>query len=160
MQHWYLVHTKPRQEKIALVELEKQAYTAYLPLIDVEKIVRGTRTLVREPLFPRYLFIRLDTLGTKSWAPIRSTKGVANLVRFGTSPARVADDLVNAIETGLQGAPVVPQHQPGELVMITSGPFKGIEAVFQTYDGDHRAVILLNLMGRDVRATQDLAQLK
>ncbi len=44
--------------------------------------------------------------------------------------------------------------------MITSGPFMGIEAVFQTYDGDHRAVILLRLMGKNVRATQDLAQLK
>ncbi len=160
MQHWYLVHTKPRQEKIALEELEKQAYTAYLPLIDVEKIVRGTRTLAREPLFARYLFIRLDTLGTKSWGPIRSTKGVANLVRFGTNPACVADDLVNAIEAGLQGAPVVLQYQPGELVVITSGPFRGIEAVFQAYDGNHRAMILLSLMGKDIRATQDLAQLK
>jgi transcriptional antiterminator RfaH len=160
MQHWYLVYTKPRQEKIALEELENQDYIVYLPLIDVEKIVRGTRTLAREPLFARYLFIRLDTLGTKSWAPIRSTKGVANLVRFGTNPARVADDLVNAIKAGLQGAPVVLQHQPGELVMITSGPFRGIEAVFQTYDGDQRAVILLSLMGKNVRATQDLAQLK
>ncbi len=160
MQHWYLVHTKPRQEKIALEELEKQEYTVYLPLIDVEKIVRGTRSLAREPLFARYLFVRLDTLGTKGWAPIRSTKGVANLVRFGTNPARVADDLVDAIKVGLRGVPVALQHQPGELVMITSGPFRGIEAVFQTYDGDRRAVILLSLMENDVLATQDLAQLK
>jgi transcriptional antiterminator RfaH len=160
MQHWYLVYTKPRQEKIALEELENQDYIVYLPLINVEKIVRGTRTLAREPLFARYLFIRLDTLGTKSWAPIRSTKGVANLVSFGTNPVPVADDLVNAIEAGLQEAPVVLHHKQGELVIITSGPFRGIEAVFQTYDGDHRAVILLSLMGKDIRATQDLAQLK
>jgi transcriptional antiterminator RfaH len=160
MQCWYLVHTKPRQEKIALKHLENQGYTVYLPQINAEKIIRGALTIVLEPLFARYLFIYLDSDGTKSWAPIRSTKGVANLVRFGTNPARVADDLVNAIEAGLQGAPVVLQHQPGELVVITSGPFRGIEAVFQAYDGNHRAMILLSLLGKDVRATQDLAQLK
>jgi transcriptional antiterminator RfaH len=160
MLQWHLLRTKPRQEKLALEELENQGYVAYLPLISVEKNVRGTRVLVCKPLFAGYLFIRLDAEGTKSWAPIRSTKGVIKLVHFGTSPALVADSVINSIEAGLQESPVLLQYQRGESVIITEGPFRGVEAVFQAYDGDHRAVILLSLMGADIRATRNLAQLK
>jgi transcriptional antiterminator RfaH len=33
--------------------------------------------------------------------------------------------------------------------MITNGAFTDIEAIFKTYDGDERVVILLNLMHRE-----------
>ena len=96
--HWYLVHTKPRQEKCALENLHRQGYQCYLPTIPAEKLRQGLLTVADEPLFPRYLFIRLGQGDTaKSWAPIRSTKGVSRLVSFGVEPAKVADNLVEAL---------------------------------------------------------------
>ena len=81
---WYLIHTKPRQEHIALTNLERQGYTCYLPLLRVEKIRRRKAEVVSEPMFARYLFVRLSTSdNAPSWAPIRSTLGVSQLVRFG-----------------------------------------------------------------------------
>ena len=41
---------------------------------------------VVEPVFPRYLFVRLD-FGVTNLAPIRSTLGVSDLVRFGEQRA-------------------------------------------------------------------------
>ena len=38
---WYVVHTKPRQEDKALLNLERQGYRCYLPRLTVEKIRRG-----------------------------------------------------------------------------------------------------------------------
>lgn len=58
--HWYVIHTKPRQEKRALLNLEQQGYECYLPMITVEKLRKGVLSVVEEPLFARYLFIRLD----------------------------------------------------------------------------------------------------
>ena len=82
--YWYLIYTKPRQEQRALLNLEQQGYECYLPLHAAEKLQRGKLSVVEEPLFPRYLFIQLDTSQTgKSWGPIRSTKGVSHLVAFG-----------------------------------------------------------------------------
>jgi transcriptional antiterminator RfaH len=60
---WHLVHTKPRLEETALVNLERQGYECYLPTLKVEKIRRGKAAIVSEALFPRYLFVRLDTSG-------------------------------------------------------------------------------------------------
>jgi transcriptional antiterminator RfaH len=44
-------------------------------------------SVAKEPLFPRYLFIRLGMDDTaKSWASFRSTKGVSLVVSFGINP--------------------------------------------------------------------------
>ncbi len=96
--YWYLVHTKPRQEKCALENLERQGYQCYLPTLPSEKLRQGLLTVSDEPLFPRYLFIRLGQGDSaKSWAPIRSTKGVSRLVSFGVEPAKVEDGLIELL---------------------------------------------------------------
>jgi hypothetical protein len=53
--HWYVVHTKPRQEHRALLNLTQQGYECYLPLVDTEKLRQNVVKLVQEPLFSRYL---------------------------------------------------------------------------------------------------------
>ena len=37
---WYLIHTKPRQELIALENLSRQDYECYMPTLAVEKLVK------------------------------------------------------------------------------------------------------------------------
>ena len=83
MLNWYLVHSKPRQELCSLENLERQGFECFLPLIAVEKLRRKLIVVVQEPLFPRYLFIRLDASQEgRSWNPIRSTTRVSRLVSF------------------------------------------------------------------------------
>jgi hypothetical protein len=93
---WYLVHTKPRQEEVALANLERQGYECYLPQMRIERIRRRKAEVATEPMFPRYLFIRLDSSDQgKSRSPIRSTLGVSQLVHFGARAAKVDDALVD-----------------------------------------------------------------
>ena len=100
MSNWYLIHTKIRQERVALENLERQGFECFLPLIRAEKLRRGALLVVQEALFPRYLFIRLGTgLESQSWAPIRSTMGVSRLVTFGLIPAKIDDELIGALRS-------------------------------------------------------------
>ena len=55
--NWLLLQVKPRQEMRALENLERQQAQCYCPLIQVEKLSRGKRIQVEEPLFSGYLFI-------------------------------------------------------------------------------------------------------
>jgi transcriptional antiterminator RfaH len=148
---WYLIHTKPRQEKCALQNLERQGYPCYLPLIPSEKLRRRTLALVDEPLFPRYLFIHLGLdHSAKSWGPIRSTRGVTRLVSFGAEPARVEDALIAFLqerETALQTEPE-RLFTPGEPVRLQEGPFSGIEGVYQMADGEHRVMVLIDFLSK------------
>ncbi len=151
--HWYLVHTKPRQEVCALDNLQRQGYQCYLPTVPSEKLRQGALTLAHEPLFPRYLFIRLG-LGdsAKSWAPIRSTKGVSRLVSFGTEPARVDDGLVELLRTHEALAQVEPVRlfKHGERVRLTEAPFAGIEGIYQMAEGERRVMVLIEILSKPV----------
>lgn len=152
--HWYLVHTKSRQEKCALENLERQGFQCYMPTLKVEKFRRGGLSVADEPLFPRYLFIRLG-LGesAQSWAPIRSTKGVSRLVSFGTEPTKVSDRLVDALRAQAASAEAEPERlfKAGERVRLTEAPFADIEGIYLVADGERRVMVLIELLSKQVR---------
>jgi transcriptional antiterminator RfaH len=148
---WYLVHTKPRQESAAFTNLQNQGYDCYLPKIRIERIRRHLAAVTIEPMFPRYLFIRLHTgEHAKSWSPIRSTPGVSRLVRFGDRPAKVDDRLIELLQWREQSRPVEVLFRRGDRVVITDGSFAGIEAIYQAPSAEHRALILLELLSQPV----------
>jgi transcriptional antiterminator RfaH len=152
MKHWYAIHTKPRQEEHAEEQLRRQEFDIYLPKIKQARRFRQRWRDTIEPLFPRYLFIRLD-LGTDNVAPIRSTRGVSKLVSFDGLPAMVPEPLIEALiasadpDTGLLHPPE-DRFKPGATVTIVDGPLAGLEAIFEAHDGEARSIILLELLGK------------
>ncbi|GJL81924.1 MAG: transcription antitermination protein RfaH [marine bacterium B5-7] len=151
---WYLIYCKPRAENTALTHLDRQNYTCYLPMLRVTRKVRGKLTDRIEPMFPRYLFISLDTQ-TDNWAPIRSTVGVTHLVRFGVEPTVVPDSLIQTLmdrenEEGLQ-CPPRRHFEKGEAVRIYEGPFKDYEGIFVARSSNERVIILLEILGKKSR---------
>jgi transcriptional activator RfaH len=152
--NWYVIHTKPRQEQRALVNLEQQGYACYLPMITTEKLSRARLSMVEEPLFPRYLFISLDNgRQGQNWAPIRSTIGVSGLVTFGSSPAKIDPALIDLLRSQEAGLSLSPERlfQKGERLRVTDGAFAGLEAVYQMPSGDNRAMVLIELMGKSAQ---------
>jgi transcriptional antiterminator RfaH len=158
---WHLVYTKAQQEDIALLNLERQGYTCYLPKLRVERIRRRKAEMVIEPMFPRYLFVRLDLSGQgKSWTPIRSTLGVQQLIYFGSRAAQVDDQLIDMLRLREAESPSERMFNASESVVITDGPFAGIEAIYQTEDAERRAFILLEILSKPVRMQIDSAHLR
>lgn len=161
--HWYVIYTKPKQEQRALLNLEQQGYECYLPMLTVEKLRQGEVSMVEEPLFPRYLFIRLDVSQSgKSWGPIRSTMGVSRLVTFGTEPAKVDDRFIETLRAKKDVLCSQPQRLfiPGERVLIADGPFAGIEAIYQMNDGERRAMVLIELLSKPAQLKISPASLR
>jgi transcriptional antiterminator RfaH len=152
---WYLVYAKVHQERVAQENLARQGYETYLPLMRQVRKRSGRRATSITPMFPRYLFIHLDSQ-SDNWGPIRSTLGVVSLVRFGRNAAQVPNDLVVALRQreDEQGIQVVPSddYQPGSRVRITDGSFAGYEGVFLAKSGRDRVVLLLDILGKHTRA--------
>jgi len=145
VQAWYLIYSKPQQERLAYENLERQGYHSYLPLIRNRRRRQGRYVAIVEPMFPRYLFVNLSD-ETDNWGPIRSTIGVANLVRFGMRAARVPDNLITMMQSrdseGIQTMQP-PELKPGDPVRIVEGVMAGYEAIFQARTGKERVLLLL-----------------
>ena len=57
--NWFAVVTKPRQEQIALENLQRQGFECFLPMAKNPYQRRSKkRQRIVEPLFARYLFLR------------------------------------------------------------------------------------------------------
>ncbi len=147
MEAWYLIYSKPQQERVARENLERQGYPSYLPLIRNRRRRQGRYVSIVEPMFPRYLFVNLND-ETDNWGPIRSTIGVANLVRFGMKAARVPNTLIEMMqereEDGIQRLEA-PEFKAGDRVLIVEGVMAGYEAIFQAKTGKERVMLLLQL---------------
>lgn len=156
MRHWYLVQTKPGQDQRAEQHLANQGYELLRPMARRRKRHGRRWRTVTEALFPRYLFIHLDD-EAENWAPIRSTRGVTGLVRFGMFPTPVPSEIIDGLksrmepETGCVDLTGVTDFRAGERVRLTEGPFEGLEAIFLARKAEERVMVLLEVMQRQQR---------
>lgn len=161
--NWFLVRSKPRQEAVALTNLTRQGYESYLPMFAAEKIVRRKQVIVQEPMFARYLFVRLDTTGQgQSWSPIRSTIGVSELVCFGSKAAKVDEALIAMLREreAWQNEQPKSLFASGDNVVIADGAFAGLHAIYQMDDAEGRAMVLLDLLSKPVTMKINAASLR
>ncbi|MDK8463836.1 transcription/translation regulatory transformer protein RfaH [Marinobacter sp. SS13-12] len=142
---WYALQHKPAQGDRALAHLQNQDIACFYPKITVEKIKAGKRTKKLEPLFPGYLFVNLEQTDPM-WSKLRSTRGVIRVVSFANKPAAISDDVIRHIKDSLHTVAEQGGIKPGQTVELDDGPFKGLSAIFQAYDGEERAIVLISFM--------------
>ncbi len=160
MRAWYLLYCKRGQLLRAKEHLERQDVVCLSPMITLEKIVRGKRTEVSEPLFPNYLFVEFDPEHIHT-TTISSTRGVSHFVRFGNLPALVPQQVIEDLQHHQCTTHVDPETpQPGDQVTITEGVFSGLEAIYTEPDGEARSMLLLNLLNKQVRQSIDNRQFR
>ncbi|SDI79498.1 transcription/translation regulatory transformer protein RfaH [Billgrantia gudaonensis] len=158
---WYAIQCKGGESFRASEHLDNQGFEIFHPVLEVQKKRRGKLEWVCEPLFPYYLFIRLDRLAS-NWRPIRSTRGVLKIVSFGDQPLPVDDALIETLRrhaSVARDASANVYFRAGEKVEITEGPFKDLSAVFDTHRGDARAIVLLDLLQRQQRLEMPISHL-
>lgn len=166
MKNWHLLMTKPREDERAEQHLLNQGYELFRPMLRQYRIRQGKQVAVTEPLFPRYLFIRLDDV-LSNWASIRSTRGVASLVRFAELPAVVPDSLVDMLKSQCQDGNIIDTteiepfvYKQGEEVEITEGSFRGLRAIIKEQVGQDRVLLFMNLLGKQQELEISIGHLK
>jgi transcriptional antiterminator RfaH len=148
---WYLAYTKPRQEHTAQVNLEQQAFEAYLPLYKRFKKTEQGPVAMFEPMFPRYILFRPGK-PEQSISAVRSTKGIASIVRFGFEPALLQDDLVQRIrqlEQDRNHATLqeLSNLRPGQAVRLKHTALGDVGGLIQSVSSK-RVAVLLEILGR------------
>lgn len=155
MKRWYAVNTQPHREHNAILQLRRQRYEAWLPMqMETRRHARRFE-MVKAPLFPSYLFVRLD-LDNERWRPINGTFGVRRLVMCVDAPAPVTDGFVDALLAAADDAglvkPLAEQElKAGDAVKVISGPFAEMVGTLLNVAQRDRIAVLLSCFGRESR---------
>ena len=146
---WYVVRSKPRREEFAQVQLIRRGVETFLPRI-VEHRARSRVEPVIVPLFPGYLFARIDLVAQYTsviWAP-----GVSSMVAFGDIPVPVEDEVIEFLQQRCEGRGLVmttPHFETGDEVRVVDGPLAGLHGIVQGHaSGQTRVRVLMELLRR------------
>lgn len=159
---WCVVHTQSRSERRAEHNLRLQNYTVFAPFIS--RKVRHARQskCVQSPLFPRYIFVKLD-LGRDRWLNINGTAGVCELITVRDRPLPLPGGLVEALMTAhAHGSPKDRDEDfhVDKTVQLRGGPFAELIGRIAHVDDKGRVQVLLEIMGRAVSVQTTVAQLR
>ncbi len=163
--HWYALRSKPRKEEVVWRQARLGGYEVFYPRVRVHPVNPRSRKV--RPYFPGYLFVQVDLiaagLSVFQWMP-----HTIGLVSFGGEPSIVPDNLVyelrkRVLEISEAGGEIFDGLQPGDLVRISAGPFRGYEAIFDArLPGNERVRVLLEFLGnrRQVPVVLDTGQIE
>lgn len=151
---WYVARTKPQQEQTANSNLLCQGFVTYLPNLKVVKRIRRRQELRLEPMFPQYIFFRPGR-EQQSIAPVRSTYGVAGILRFGNTPAVLRAEALEAITAmecrqNQSSIEELTAIVPGSKVVVVDGPLAGMEGLVSTVSMK-RVEVLMQLLGAETK---------
>jgi transcriptional antiterminator RfaH len=158
--HWYALSTKPRQEDLADINLQRLGVETFYPQLREDRLVRRKRQTMVGPLFPGYLFARFDA--ERQYRAVNFAQGVRRLLTFGSEFATVDEAVIASIRARLEDGYVTIRPaplSPGQRVRISDGPFGGLEAVFERQmTGSERVVVLLRTLAHQARVVLPRAQ--
>lgn len=165
MGDWYAVQVKRHNERRSERQLNLRDIPVLLPFIEVVRRYRTRRVASLEPLFPGYLFARMEPMqvAPERWQVLRWTPGVTRVLGSGDVPSPVPDAVITAIQEQTRALGFVRPGLPlsGSRVRIRSGPMAGLEAVFdRPMSRAGRVSVLLNLLGQEARVEVDALDLE
>ena len=149
---WYVIQTKPGDEHRVETHLLNQEIETFLPLLETHQYYGGKMVQKIKPLFPNYLFARLDL--KVHYYKVKWTRGVSKILGTGNGPIPISGKVVQTIREKVGKGNLIKLEEElkeGDFVQITSGPFKELMGVFQKKMSDKgRVRVLLSLIGVDI----------
>lgn len=121
---WFVLHTRPRQEKSLARHLHASGVSFYLPAVPRRRRFSARVLTAHMPLFPGYLFLLADR--EERQVALASNR-VAHAIEV-HDQARLWEDLRQVDRLLGSGVPVAAEARlaPGTPVEITTGPLAGL----------------------------------
>jgi len=123
---WYVLYTKPRNEKKLAQELAKAGFEVYCPILTIEKQWSDRKKKVEEPVFKSYVFVQLDNYA-KSRTLVLTFPGAVCFLFWLGKPGVVLQQEIDVIRELLDNTIVTNvciSPAPGDNVVVKNGPFK------------------------------------
>lgn len=155
---WFVLHTRSRQEKVIAQALDAQGVGCFLPLISKLRYYGKRKAKSIVPLFPGYLFMR----GQRDDAfTVDRNNRIVQIIDVPDQDA-LAWELQNIAKAVELDVPLgsYAYIREGTAVVVTAGPFKGLEGVVSSVVNDKRFVLQVDALaqGMCLEIDRDLLQ--
>ncbi len=152
---WYAVFTVPQNEKSAIRHLELRDVESFLPTYETVRVWKNRqRVKTILPLFPTYLFVRIDR---DERVKVLQSPGVLQIVGNGRNVIPLEDAEVEFLRSGFDGRKAEPFSElvVGERVRIKTGMMQGVEGTLVRKQSSLRFVLTLSLINQHAAVEVD-----
>jgi len=132
---WYVLYTKPKNEKKVAEKLQNMGFEVYCPLIAVFRQWSDRKKKIQMPLFHSYVFVNTTEANR---AQVFEVPGAVRYLFWLGKPAIVKDQEITTLREWLsqdyKSISTLP-YTPGEKITVPAGPFAGQAAVVKDFRG-------------------------
>ena len=142
---WYVLYTKPRQEKKIADSLNSIGIEAYCPLLTVVKQWSDRNKKVQIPLINSYVFVNIDEHHREA---VFKVSGIVRYLFWLGKPAVVRAVEIEALQQSLEGIVAsfeVSAIQKDTIYKIPEGPFQGFEGIVKNINATTIQLLLVDL---------------
>jgi transcription antitermination factor NusG len=148
--NWFAVYTTCRHEKRVARNLGQRQIEHFLPIYRTQHTWKdGTRVMLDLPLFPGYIFVRIDL---HDRVGVLEVPGVVSMIGTAKQPAPLPDLEVEALRAGLDPTRAAPHPllTVGQRVRITRGALAGVEGIVVRKKSGFQVVLTLSLLMQSI----------
>jgi transcription antitermination factor NusG len=160
MARWLAYYTAPRHEKAVAKQFECRSVDYFLPLVrQSRRWKNGVRAKVEQPLFPGYVFARVQP---KLYFQVLNVPGVVSVVGAGRRPAVLDDEEIASLQAGLaeRNSRPHPFLVVGQRARIISGAFAGKSGVLVKELTSLRVVLTVDAIMKSFSVEVDADELE
>ena len=152
---WHALQVRPRYERTTAEHLAARGTEVFAPVYASQRRWSDRIKQIDLPLFPGYVFCRYEAEQRRS---VLTAPGVTSIVGFGTTPAPVSDEELEAVRaitvSGLPFGPW-PYVRVGDRVRIEAGCMTGMQGTLVRMRDRYRVVVNVELLQRSVAVEID-----
>jgi transcription antitermination factor NusG len=156
---WYALKVRAKCEATVDATLQRKSYETFLPTYQECRQYSDRRKVVSVPMFPGYLFCRMDV---ENRLPILKTPGVDFVLGNGR-PESIPEHEIEAVErtisSGLTARPW-PFLKVGQRVLVEDGPLTGVQGLLLAEKGIKRLILSVEMLARSVSVELDRAAIR
>lgn len=147
--NWYVIHTFPQHEKKIHAALVQHKIENYLPLKSEIRQWSDRRKKLEVPLFPNYLFVKINL---KERHRVVGIPGVLKFLSTGSKPSIILERDIDLIKKlAMENIEVTDEYiNLNDIVMITSGPLKGVTGLLVYRKGNTRLLVEIDGIKKSV----------
>ncbi len=155
MHQWFAFRVKSRYEKAVASSALCKGYEVLVPLYRVRHYWSDRTKSLDLPLFPGYVFCRLEP---ERRFPLLTIPGVVHVVGIGKVPVPLDEAEVAALQTAVRSEMKVEPCsyvESGQRVRLDTGPLGGIEGFLMNTPERYRVVLNLSVLRRSIAVDID-----